>query len=534
MEQLKFSYSKQFLKQLHVFLRHDDFIDGQPETVEKYLVRHQSENSKAVDPESKASVGQTSWHIRTELLENDNICDTVLSYWLAYLSTDITKKPVHETPIWKSILADLDGEGMDHKSFVRHLDWDYLGYGQCGVLVEGPASTAERGTDAQARGERTYATAWEPWRICRIERFKDAGPMKGKLSDLALIESHHSAPGGESYTIVRRFWIEGQSQKYKSAHYKVKGDIFADVDGKKPAQKKHYEPLGAELVGDVVDGSLDEIPFVLIGKGPKEDSVLYAVVPKNRELLNKKSWRDMVLLNQGFDRLFGFGIRPEEIKFITERNVVLVENVDASIDRIGAADPAALEVECDNVKRDGILKGTLRVAQQQQLMTRQQASGDSKREDKESFIEYLEYVSERIQSGLNEIMKFLFWFETGSKPEEGTFELTIEKDFSSIPTDQEIQEDTLVYGMCDDFPMVGRKIKAELLATKVLTRKLSANSRESEDAMKQQFVKDLRAEALQEPKNPMADIEAKILARQERLANQPVPEPAPPKDNATA
>lgn len=525
---MQFQFSKEFLRTVHLYLRHDDFIDGQAESVVKYLVPHLSEKSQAVHKDfPNTTVGALGYGVRTERLENDNFCDSVLMFWLAYLSKEVTRKEqVAKSEVWEPILTDLDGEGLGLKTFIRHAFWDFLGYGRFACLVEGPMQVAPDAEGARAAGERSYATPIEPWRVCKLERFKEFGPKKGKIREVAYIESAGKENDGE-FMIVRRFWIESQGDNYQSERLKIKGNIFSQVTGKVPANDTWAEPRQA-ISFDGATGGFDEIPFVVLGSGPKEDSVLYSVVPKNREHLNKKSAFDMTLYNQAFQQKFFFGVDPDQATHLTERNGVFFREEAGSVTVVEPVDPTASQTDLDNIKRDGILKGIVRVAQQHQLMTKAVTSADSKREDNRAFEEYLEYVAERVEKCMNEIMFHLHRFEFSADPVVGEYELGFDKKFRAIPTDQELLEDQQLFGMLQGFNQAGREVQAEMIVSKIASLRVESEDRETAEQLKADLKTKIRAEGAKAPVSPVTDITQRILERRERLKQQgnPAPEAA--------
>jgi hypothetical protein len=319
MQQLRFGAS--YLKNLSTYLRHADFIDGDVERVRKYLVRHMTEMATAIikTPDGgSAQMGQLAWQIRNERLANNNLCEPIMMQWLAFLTQEINKQDLEGDP-WDTIFTDIDGFGTPLDIFVRWLCWHYLSLGQVGVLIEGPESTADNLSEAKARGERSYAAIFEPWLILKAERFKQMGPMRGKLSELILLIDSEDGTDNSRNMIVRRFWIEEQGQKYKSAIYKIKGHILDDTSGLSGpigAQGKWAKDINVEMQGAELQGEFDEIPFILLGEGPREDSVLYSVVPKNREHLNKKSAKDSIDYYQAFQARGVLRYRPGRSKSV--------------------------------------------------------------------------------------------------------------------------------------------------------------------------------------------------------------------------
>lgn len=502
----QFSLGKHYLTNLSRYLRHDDFLSGDVEDVKKYLVRHMSEYSTSpvtTPGGAKSTIGQVAWNVRLERLANKNLCEPIMLQWLAFLSQEVSREKLDGEP-WETIWSDVDGMGTPTDIFIRWLHWHYLAYGRVGCLIEGPSEISENQSDAIIRGERSYAQIFEPWLILDAKRFTDMGPHRGKLKEVLLLVDSEDESEGRRNMIVRRLWIENQGESYRSQLYTVKGHILDDIDGTSGSAVKHItwgKPLDFEPLTEEVYGSLDEIPFVLLGEGPKEDSIIFTAVSANREHLNKKSAKDTIDYYQAFQRVAFFGVSGDEAKQWSENIAAFFSDPNGRVDVIESGDPASLTDDIEKLERDAVLDGLLRIAQKQQLMTKQVQSAESKREDNATFEEYLGHVVDMIEEAINRVYYFLHRFERATDTPE--FKISIGKDFKIAFTTEELVERNLLVSLLRDFGQPGRKATAAIACTSLLEQRIAAIANGiSEDELKQQLVEELWNEAQKEPQAP--------------------------------
>jgi hypothetical protein len=508
------AFDRKYLRSLPVYLRHDDFIDGDVDRVRRYLVRHMSEKLKVPDPNDSSkriNIGQQMWNIRNERLANDNLCEPILMHWLAFLTQEISHTDALSEEPWSEFFENLDGFNTPHDVFVREVFEKYLGYGRVGILVEGPADVAEGADEAQAAGERSYATLFESYEIPVCEYWK-TGPDRGKVKEVVFIlDSMQSEDSSSRDTKVRRYWQETAGAKPRVQEYRVPGYIFDDVFGttrpeqsvKKWAESREWVPLGNETEID-----LDCIPVVIIGDGPR-DSILYSsVVPKNRELLNKKSAKDTIDYYQAFKRLAFFGVDPSQAGAWNEALAAFFKEADGKMQEVEAGNPESLTNDIDNIKREAFLDGLLRAALRHQLMTKQVQSVDSKREDNNTLEKFLGSVVDIVERGFNDVVRFMWHFETGSEADDEIVRVTIGRDFKIAFTESELAEQSILVAWLRDFGPAGEKAYAEIVATKLLEQRFAASDREAEDTLKKELADAIRQaaeEGLDKFRRPLRD-----------------------------
>lgn len=494
---IQFKPSAEYIRNLPTYLRHDDFIDGQVERVEKYLIPHMAESStspvKAPNGQT-LTAGQAMWGVRRQRLANENFCNPILTYYLSFLAKDLTYSDALAGDDWSDIRSDVDGFGSKLKMFVRDLAWSGLGYGYVGCLVEGTESTSQGREEARARGERSFAMLYQPWAILSTERFREMGPKRGKFKDVWLLEGV-TREGKDPVSILRRFWIENQGGNYKSQRFATKAELVK-VDGtftSATAAGSYKKEIELEPLAPAVDGAFDSIPFEVFGTGPI-DSVIYGVVPRNREHLNKKSAYDAANYYQCFQRIAGFGIDPDELKAWNESLMAFFSNPQGRIDVIEAGNPTALREDLDNIKRDAFLEGLQRTASMHQMMTKQIQSADAKREDNNAFIEYLNHLADQLESFANSIVGWLWRFETSSEPDESV-SIKLNRDFTFAPTQGELADIALLVSWLREYGQPGREVIANIVASKVQELRLPADNKNTEEQLKKELADGVLAEA---------------------------------------
>lgn len=492
-----------YLKNLSRYLRHDDFIDGDVDAVRKYLVPHLSEESNAkvkLPDGTHVAMGSAAWKIRNDRLENKNLCEPILMQWLAYLTQKVTTTGL-EGADWEQILGDIDGEGTPLTIFKRYLDWDYLGYGRVGVLVEGPAEVAENATDALLRGERAYAQKFEPWLILKADKFKNMGPKRGQLREVVLLVDSVEGENQKRNMLVRRLWIEEQGQNYRSQLLELKGHILDEVNGATgPISRDNpwHKPIDIVEEGEIVEGSFDKIPFVIFGDSPRLDSVIYTAVSANKSHMNKSSAKDTIDYYQSSQRVMFAGVDKEALKMWNESMALMTDNENAKLHVVAAGDPTSLSAGIERLERDALLDGLLRVAQRYQLMTAQTQSAESKREDNATFVNYLGYVVDVMQSGMTEVIELIYRFERNSEPRD--MSVTIGKDFRIAATDEELTERALLMSWLREFGQPGREATGHLIATSLLEQRIAVFGDEgSAENLLQELANAIVEEAKREP-----------------------------------
>lgn len=487
----KFKPSKDFIRNLPVYLRHDDFIDGQVERVEKYLIPHQTERSTKLGKTpsgDQVEVGSLMLSIRKERLENENFCNPILTYHLSYLAQNLTFSDALQADQWEEMLENIDGRGTGLKAFIADLVWAFISYGYVGCLVEGSARKEEGAVEARERGERSLAMIYEPWNILKLERFPEAGKYRFQISDLWLLESVEGEDN-DQVSHVRRFWIDSQGSNYKSQRHTLAGNVLL-VDGTAKSSDSAFRyKTGFDIKSSEpeVTGAFPKIPFETFGSGPI-DSVIYTVVPRNRSYLNKKSAYDSTNYYQCFQRIAAFGIAPEELSAWAENLMAAFPNSDGKMQVVEAGNPVALKQDLDDIKRDAYLDGLLRSTLLHQMATKQQQSAESKTEDKSTFLESTNATLDALQKFTSDVLAWLWRFETSKDPNLGEVAVSFIRDFGKTKTEGELAEINLLISWLERFGgEAGLEAIGLILKSKFQKLELTVGENEDEGTVKDEI-----------------------------------------------
>lgn len=490
---MTFTFSPEYLENLVTTKKHRDFIDGRKKKVEKYLVRYNVEYSQTRLEKGhlKGQIfGDILYQTRVKHLANRNMCEPILVGWLANLTREMSlSKELAENEKLADIMANVNGKNQDLKKFSRDLFWEYLAVGLVGVLVESPLEKEESEINAITRGERSKATLFKSEYIISWERFKEQGGNMGALKEVVLYRTHD----GEALYLKRYFIEEGGKYQSQDIKVKTKTNIILESDGNAiPGVYTDYKELEMEE-GEIAQGDLDYIPFFILGESCTE-SVIRNIVEQNEEYLNKKSQYDTINRNQTFKRLLAVGLTAEDIEVWNESVIVATPKTEAKIQEIEAGDPVALEKDLESIEKNCYLEGFLKFNARYQLATAQVESAESKKEDKQTWHDYLNYIADLAEDVLNGIVDAIAEFES-AQLEQNKKNVTISREFDSIISQEELNRMELLYSKLNDFGEAGRKAKAEIVCAALAELKFIPEADLSEEEKKTELWKAIREEA---------------------------------------
>lgn len=405
-----------------------DFEDGSKERVLKYLIPHRSETDGTAE-------GIAAFRDRQRRLYHVNGCDIYLTVHCAHMAQPIEIPDTDNGPL-ALIKQDVTGYGLTHEEAAGERRRLRLRDGRVGCLVDRTKEKSPNVEQAIRNGERSYQVNYCATRIRKAVRFK-SGPMKGKLREVVL-EDDPVEQDGKCFESFRRYWIEKPGQLFR---YQILRGL----------KRKHEEPIidgkeRAYLIVDAGPGSLDYIPFELWGDGPK-DSFLSDIWQLDGAIMNLNNVRSSINFHHGFPRNIMTGVKREEISKMAEWTITLLKDTEARLFTIPAGDPAAVEREIAELKRERTQRGLIRINQLAED-TRQVQSAESKAFDllqQQSF--YMETLNQQERMESN-IWATIFQMETNQRT---TVKVTIGRDFH-----------------LDDPDAVEKELKAfEALATKM-------------------------------------------------------------------
>ena len=440
-----------------------DFIDGRVCAVEKYLTPYTTEmgNSEGA---------RNALNARRERLYNINDCEPYLFLHLGHLAQDITLT-LPETETFDLIKSDVSGFGESAEQMARQMVWYGLGEGRCGVLVDRPKSSAKTALEAKQSKERSYQVFFRALEIRDWERF-ESGPKMGKLKKV-ILDAKPRKDGKDSYARFRTYELESENSfvEYALIENLKPGD--AKIDEQSIFECKDIERFPLEL---------SEIPFEIFGEGPS-DSYLAKVWPLNKALLNLGSVKSSCNHNQGFQRTFAFGAKPEEIQNVGEYLISLVQNENASISTIDPGNPASLENEESLIRRrlDRIAKIEFNQLSDD---TRQVQSAESKAKDLKARIGIYNDTMDMLTDSLKTIYQLHATFE-GDDPEK--IEVTISRDYGLEDEAAEVREMESVFAEARELGAVD--VQKAILRTRIQRLKLIPKA----DQTREQLLEELDA-----------------------------------------
>jgi hypothetical protein len=365
----------------------DNFVDGRIKNVKKYLIPYPSERL-TTDDAIKSFLG------RTERLQNKNLCKPILDIHLSHLSQGITWGNIDSNPKLNPIIIDATGFRIPAKRMVRNFLYEFIKLGRAGMLVDAPKSAnAESELQEQILNQKSYEVVYSAAEIYNFEYFTE-GLRRGKLKQIYLKEPPRIDEKGDSFDRIRKFSIEENESVFT-----------VTILERKPTTNKD----GMWQVIEQFPGTLEEIPFVMIGDGAP-DSVLKDVAHLNMINLNKQSTKDNIMYYQEHQRVMGTGIKPEELAVWNERTVATVSNENARLHVVNAGSTDNLTDDIANNEERATKIGLFQLNQLAED-TRQVQSAESKQKDMVARRKFYDDTLDLIEETFNEIFRFHALFE---------------------------------------------------------------------------------------------------------------------------
>lgn len=480
----KLTYHPQFRRDLPAWLQINDFVDGSFDAVSKYLFRYSTE-------EVNSSKARASYHSRLQRLNNDNLCDPILSIHLAHLSQQITFGGL-DSEKFQTIIADANGAGQSAPEMVRSYLWEYLKLGMIGILVDAPADPN--------LAKPSYQVMYPATHIRDYRRFTD-GENKGEFRLVLLQDEDFRDDEGKSYERMRliEFTDDSEFPVYTIYQSKEEKNIFDLADESRDLAGLIWKWDFLDREYDVIEeGSLSipVIPFEIIGSG-LSDSTIKDVYCDNKIILNKQSAKDNILYYQAFQRLLGAGLTPEEVASWNESIICTTTSPDAKVQVIESANPQALSEDIANMKSRAMRKGLL---QHNQLIddTRQVQSAESKEKDMKARSKYYDFVLEAFERSLSRIFAFHALFESET-PE--SIAIKIARDYGLDSGDTQQSQDALIYSQAGTFG--AREVQAEILKKHVSRMQIIGKDGQSEEERRKELLDSIDAAKSTQVSSPL-------------------------------
>lgn len=483
-----FSNHPEFTHYLPTYLAINDFVNGSRAAVAKYLIPYATESASTKG-------GSAAFSTRLKRLYNKNLCEPPLVIHLGHLSQEIEVDGINEKSALWPIHEDMTGLGSKLKNFYRDLMWQYLQLGRCGVLIDGPAVVANSKTGAIASGERSYCTIFKAHQIRDWEIY-DSGPMRGKFKRVVLQQTPWIDPKDKK-KYDRVYVMESTESKDQAGQYtyavtwkklqdKNEGCLLDYVNGAMEttpddyAGDREYEILDAGAIG------LEEIPFVIMGEGPRE-SVISSVLELNQATLNLNSTLTNIIYHQGFQRLLFAGVSEEEIRWLSENIGSVTTNDKAQVFTIPAGDPTAAFREIANLenraRRTALIENNSLMSEESLAAV----SAESKAKDSIGRRKYYDYVIDIFEDKLTQVFRYIALFEGETDP---IHRVTIKREYGLENAQEEIQQDGLAFSQAAQVGAL--EVQKEILARYIRKQPLADDVKERllkniETATPQQF-----------------------------------------------
>jgi len=492
---MKIFLHPQYIDEISNQLVTDDFLDGRKEKVIKYLTRSEAESSTAAVKGTSSTLGDFLYGVRKKRTENDNFTRAVHEDWVSQFSQEISFSGSIDvdSDVWKTILGDVTGENTTIDEFLRDNVEERVDHARWACLVEGPESIGENETEAQAMGERSYATLYDHKHIVYWDRFTEAGPSKGQLKDIVFLLDPIKVDDKE-YMRFRHLYIEEQGQNYWSVELlaeKADEDILKDISGLGSTLKKYEKGVDVQIIETPVQGSFPFIPVALFEKGWRE-SLIGEVAEKNKEHLNKKSVRDVILYNEAAKRVAFSGVNKDEFEAWTSSLILTFGSPDVKMFTLDSGDPSALTTEVERVKTNAILHGLKRNEALRQFETKQTQSADSKKVDLIAFEDALNVIADQLEEFLSQVFNYFYWFEFSSAPEE-PIQVSIGRDFNIGVSEQELQEYAILFSQLHQFGDAGFEAQKELIIAKLFKQRFMPGNKEADAEVRQRIIEGIQA-----------------------------------------
>jgi len=407
---MKIEFHPKYISENPIYHEMRDFLSGERERHLPYLIQHETEKGEV------KSV-QAAWQRRRQTLEVFNHSGLVLDMHTAALNQTVQIDELMAGDTWETILADVTGFDDDVQAFAREISRLKLVDGKVAILVDSPALVAQTEQERLSNGERSYSVVFDATKIAYWSRWID-GYMKGALSEIVLevdaVDGHRS---------FRRLFIPAQGVPYQWQ------TLIAESAGFSSAAK--------EIECSVIDegeGAFEYIPVVLWGEGLVQSEIRPTqLVSKSR--LNKKSALDNILFYQGFQRVAGFGINPEEQKAMAENTLMLSANENGRFQVIQEGNPDALVNDVKALDRLAFRVG-LRQKHMMADDSRDVQSAESKAKDAEALNDCYDRFLDELEGVLTQVFRWHASYESLSED----FSISIDRSYRSEDSDRVMAE----------------------------------------------------------------------------------------------
>jgi hypothetical protein len=245
--------------------------------------------------------------------------------------------------------------------------------------------------------------------------------------------------------------------------------------------------------GEPAQGELQEIPFACYStiEDGAEESLARDSTQNNDEWLNLKSAEDFIDYFQAYQRIGVAGANDDEVKQWAANMCAIFSDSRAKILTIPEVKNALRD------KRKSLEQSNQREAllEHQQLAddSRQTQSVESKEADREARKKYYLRIVKKVETVVNQTMKLIAQFE-GLDAELVNIQLGTK--FNLKSTEEQLTEDSVVWGWAGQAGTAGQAIKKEILKRYVADMDIVAEGPDEEETRKSELIEAIEAEDL--------------------------------------
>jgi hypothetical protein len=371
---------------------------------------------------------------------------------MGHMSQPIKLTGVEENERLNAISKDVTGSGTDYTQAAREILRFYIRDGRVGVLIDSPPESSDSKVEAAAQGERSYQVIYEATQIRDWGHFK-TGPRRGQLQYVVVEAEPYVDSGGQVFESYRRYeQPEAPGQKY----------TWQVIRAQQPGLPSGPPIQGGRdfVVADGGEGGVEGIPFVIMGRGPR-DSFVRSLAIQNCTHMNTMSVRDNVLWYTGMQRDAFVGVTKEEVDKWSEAAGLLLSNQDAKIFTVNPVNPEGLENALSRLEKFIHRTGKFQFNQLADD-TRQTQSADSKQLDLKVQKDIYDKTLDLLTGVLRQIWQ---WHARYENVDRATIDVQIDRDYGFDDLESQLAEWQVTWNAARELGAI--EVQKELLKLKV-------------------------------------------------------------------
>lgn len=468
-ETIKFRNHPELVKNWSTYQQIADFEDGSLDRVVDYLWRYGLE--KEDSDKAKAH-----FESRIERLHNDNFVDQYLALHMGHMSQPIKLTGVEQNERLDAISKDVTGSGTDYTEAAREVLRLFIRDGRAGVLIDSPSTSSESKVEAKAQNERSYEVIYEANQIRDWGYFK-LGARRGQLQYVVVESEPFVDASGQVFESYRRY--EQPLDAGASYVWQVIRAVHPTtaVGGPKPEERDF-------VVVDEGTGGIEGIPFVIMGRGPR-DSLVRSLAVQNCTHMNTMSVRDNILWYTGMQRDAFVGVTPQEVDKWSESAGLLLRNENAKIFTVNPVTPEGLEHAITRLEKFIHRTGKFQFNQLADD-SKQTQSADSKQLDLKVQKDIYDKTLDKLTGIIRQIWQ---WHARYEKADPTTIDAQIDRDYGFDDLESQLAEWQITWNAARE--LGASKTMKELLKLKVFRMPLVPTEGVSVDERRKELLDEI-------------------------------------------